>query len=82
MFKNKEELKRRASQIPRAMKNVRKESLPVDYEANKKACLVSDVYKRWLAKLEEQFSREHRKILLFLDNYSDCFSEHKFQNLC
>jgi DDE superfamily endonuclease len=65
------------SKNPRAMKNVRKESLPVDYESNKKAWMVSDVYKRWLSKLDEKFSREHRKILLFLDNCSGLFFQNK-----
>lgn len=58
------------SQNPRAMKNVKKESLPVTYEANKKAWMISDVYRRWLLQLDNKFSKENRKVLLFLDNCS------------
>ncbi|XP_057340566.1 tigger transposable element-derived protein 6-like [Microplitis mediator] len=43
-------------------------SLPVDYEANKKAWMTADIFKQWLIKLDKQMIREKRKILLFIDN--------------
>jgi len=58
---------------PRAFKNVKKESLPVIYEANKKAWMVSDVFRRWLKRLDDKFTAENRKVLMFLDNCSGEF---------
>jgi DDE superfamily endonuclease len=55
---------------PRPFKYIQKQSLPVTYEANRKAWMVSDVYFRWLSALDMKFNRENRQVLLFLDNCS------------
>jgi DDE superfamily endonuclease len=55
---------------PRPFKNVKKDSLPVTYEANKKAWMLSEVFRRWLKRLDDKFTPENRKVLLFLDNCS------------
>lgn len=52
---------------PRCYKNKNK-SKAVDYEANKKAWMTSDTFERWLLKLDKQFSKQKRTILLFIDN--------------
>ena len=42
--------------------------LPVIYEANKKACMISDIFKKYLTKWNNQLVRENRNILLLIDN--------------
>jgi hypothetical protein len=46
------------SKNPRAMKNIHKESLQVTYEHNKKAWMISDVFRRWLFELDQKFLHE------------------------
>jgi len=53
-------------QNPRCFKNVK--SLPMQYFANRKAWMVSEIFKEWLRKLDRKFSREHRKVLMLVDN--------------
>ena len=53
-------------QNPRCFKNVK--SLPVQYFANRKAWMVSEIFEEWLRKLDRKFSREHRKVLMLVDN--------------
>ncbi|XP_044576156.1 tigger transposable element-derived protein 4-like [Cotesia glomerata] len=43
-------------------------SLPVDYDANKKAWMTADIFKQWLIKIDKKMIREKRNILLFIDN--------------
>lgn len=54
------------SRKPRCFKNVRQ--LPVEYEANTKAWMTSELFELWLRKLDRQFSDENRKVLLLVDN--------------
>lgn len=54
------------SKNPRSFKDIK--SLPVDYECNKKAWMTSDIYEKWLLKLDKMFVAQKRKILLFVDN--------------
>ncbi|GJQ82963.1 TIGD4 [Trypoxylus dichotomus] len=51
---------------PRCFKGVK--WLPVDYENNVKARMTSEIFEKWLVKLDKQFSHENRKIIMFLDN--------------
>ena len=51
---------------PRCFRNVR--TLPVQYESNTKAWIVSDLFSSWLLKLDEQFQHENRKVAMVLDN--------------
>ena len=56
------------SKKPQCFKHVK--SLPVQYEANKKAWMTGDLYTSWLWKLDRAFQKEKRKVLLFVDNCS------------
>ena len=51
---------------PRCFKNVR--TLPVQYESNAKAWMVSDLFSSWLLKLDKRFQNEHRKVAMVVDN--------------
>ena len=51
---------------PRCFKGVN--SLPLDYKANKKAWVVSDLFSEWVRKLDVRVHRQKRKIILFVDN--------------
>ena len=53
---------------PRCFKNISKENLGVKYEANKKAWMKSDVFERWVKCLDDVSQRNHRRILLLVDN--------------
>lgn len=54
------------SKKPRCFAGCR--SLPLDYEANKKAWMTGDLFKKWLIKTDKQMITAKRKILLFIDN--------------
>ena len=54
------------SKKPRAFKNVRK--LPVDYEANKKAWMRTDLFEQYLHKLDRKVKSDGQKIVMVLDN--------------
>ena len=51
---------------PRCFKNVR--TLPVQYECNHKAWIVSDIFSSWPVKLDKKFQREHRRVAMVVDN--------------
>ncbi|XP_038057078.1 tigger transposable element-derived protein 6-like [Patiria miniata] len=53
---------------PRCFKNVI--YLPVSYRANRKAWMVhvSDLFTEWVRRLDKKFTRQKRKVLLFVDN--------------
>ena len=53
-------------QNPRCFKNVK--SLPVQYFANRKAWMVSEIFEGWLRKLDRKFHREQRRVLMLVDN--------------
>jgi len=53
-------------QNPRCFKNVN--TLPVQYYANKKAWMLSDIFKKWVQQLDNKMTLLGRKILLFVDN--------------
>ncbi|XP_047984684.1 tigger transposable element-derived protein 6-like [Leguminivora glycinivorella] len=54
------------SKKPRCFAGCR--SLPLDYEANKKAWMTGELFRKWLIKTDKQMITEKRKILLFIDN--------------
>ena len=54
------------SKKPWAIKNMRK--LPVDYEANKKTWMRSDLFEQYLHKLNRKMKSDGRKIVMVLDN--------------
>ncbi|XP_018318868.1 tigger transposable element-derived protein 4-like [Agrilus planipennis] len=43
-------------------------SLPLDYEANKKAWMTAQIFSDWLIKIDKKMTKEKRKVLLFIDN--------------
>ena len=53
---------------PRCFKGVNKAALGVQYEANKKAWMVSDLFRSWLKSLDRKFAAAGRNILMFIDN--------------
>jgi hypothetical protein len=54
------------SKNPRYFKNIK--SLDMDYESNKKSWMTSEIYEKWLLKLDKLFVAQRRNILLFVDN--------------
>uniref|UniRef100_A0A1E1X330 Putative tigger transposable element n=1 Tax=Amblyomma aureolatum TaxID=187763 RepID=A0A1E1X330_9ACAR len=53
---------------PRCFKNIPR--LPVEYRANRKAWMTSDIFQAWLRQLDRRFSANKRKVLLVVDNCS------------
>ncbi|XP_050334999.1 tigger transposable element-derived protein 6-like [Bactrocera neohumeralis] len=51
---------------PRCFKGVK--SLDVDYEFNKKAWKTSEIFTKWILKLDKKIGKQDRKVLLFVDN--------------
>uniref|UniRef100_A0A8C4SFH0 HTH CENPB-type domain-containing protein n=1 Tax=Erpetoichthys calabaricus TaxID=27687 RepID=A0A8C4SFH0_ERPCA len=51
---------------PRCFKNVK--SLPMHYKANKKAWMTSELFSKWLKKVDAAMVQKKRKIILFIDN--------------
>lgn len=43
-------------------------SLSVDYYYNKRAWMTSEIFERWVMKLDRQFTAQGRKIILLIDN--------------
>lgn len=56
------------SKKPRCFSKVK--TLPMEYLANKKAWMTSDLFKQWLLKLDSTMRSQKRHILLFIDNCS------------
>ncbi|GBL99631.1 Tigger transposable element-derived protein 4 [Araneus ventricosus] len=54
------------SQKPRYFKNVKK--LPVHYKSNKKACMTSDLFQKYLRQWDKELDNKKRKIVLLIDN--------------
>ena len=50
---------------PRCFKGV--QSLPAAYESNKKAWINSKLFTKWIKKLDGQFSKQNRQVLMFVD---------------
>ncbi|KAM7296881.1 tigger transposable element-derived protein 6-like, partial [Ixodes scapularis] len=56
------------SMKPRCFKNIR--TLPTDYEANRKAWMTGELFKKRLKKLDRKFELSNRQVLLIVDNCS------------
>ncbi|XP_025197064.1 tigger transposable element-derived protein 6-like [Melanaphis sacchari] len=56
------------SKNPRCFSCVK--SFPVDYTANKKAWMTSELFAEWLLRIDKQMKIQKRNILLFIDNCS------------
>ncbi|CAB4439638.1 unnamed protein product [Rhizophagus irregularis] len=57
-------------QNPRALKGIKKETLPVYYYWNNKGWMQTSIFQRWLKKLDEDMRKVRQNILLLLDNCS------------
>lgn len=53
-------------QKPRCFKNVK--SLPVDYDANKKAWMTVTIWEKTIRRLDRQFAKKKRKVVIIADN--------------
>lgn len=51
---------------PRCFKGVN--SLPVDYQSNKRAWMTSDMFTQWVRGVDKMMTKKKRNILLFVDN--------------
>lgn len=55
------------NKTPHCFKGIK--SLPVCYEANRMAWMTSDVFERWMRKLDEKFQAQQRKVVIFVDSF-------------
>ena len=53
---------------PRCFRGVHRAALGVEYEANRKAWMTSDLFQAWLEATNNKFSSQQRQVLLFVDN--------------
>jgi len=53
---------------PRALKNINKKTLPVDYYWNKKSWMQVSIWNEYIKKLNNRMRRQNRNILLLVDN--------------
>lgn len=53
---------------PRCFKNAGR--VPVEYRANRKAWMTSELFQAWLRQLDRRFSTNKRKVLMVVDNCS------------
>ncbi|UYV82433.1 hypothetical protein LAZ67_21002131 [Cordylochernes scorpioides] len=51
---------------PRCFKNVK--TKPVDYANSARAWITSYLFEKWLLNLDKKFTKEKRKVILFIDN--------------
>ncbi|UYV68882.1 hypothetical protein LAZ67_6001450 [Cordylochernes scorpioides] len=51
---------------PRCFKNVK--TKPVDYANSARAWMTSYLFEKWLLNLDKKFTKEKRKVILFIDN--------------
>ena len=56
------------SETPRALKNINKKSLPVNYYWNKKSWMQVSIWNEYLKKLDATMRAQRRNILLLVDN--------------
>ncbi|XP_077639055.1 LOW QUALITY PROTEIN: tigger transposable element-derived protein 4 [Lonchura striata] len=54
------------SKSPLSFKDVK--SLPVDYEANDKACMTSGIFEQWMQKLDHRFQAQQRRVVILIDS--------------
>ena len=53
---------------PRALKNINKKTLPVDYYWNQKSWMQVSIWNEYIKKLDTRMRRKNRNILLLIDN--------------
>lgn len=67
---------------PRPFKNINRALLPVEYHANKKAWMRSDIFFPWLYSLNRNFSAANRHVLLLIDNAPSHFVSGEIPKFC
>ena len=53
---------------PRCFKSIDTKTLPVTWEHNKKAWMISEIYQRWHQNFDSKMQRQNHQVLLLLDN--------------
>lgn len=51
---------------PRCFKGIL--TLPVEYFSNKNAWMTSDIFEKWILRLDKKFKHQCRKVIMFVDN--------------
>ncbi|XP_054151347.1 tigger transposable element-derived protein 4 [Melozone crissalis] len=54
------------SKSPHSFKDVK--SLPVDYEANDRACMTSGIFEQWMHKLDQGFQAQQRRVVILVNS--------------
>jgi hypothetical protein len=70
-----------SSSRPRALKNLREESIPCIYRANQSAWLTRMLFEEWLQGVNTAMISAKRKICLILDNFSGHILQTQFSNV-
>ncbi|XP_007529517.1 tigger transposable element-derived protein 4 [Erinaceus europaeus] len=52
---------------PHCFKGIK--SLPVCYEANRRAWMTSEVFEQWMHQLDEKFQAQQRRVVIFVDSF-------------
>ncbi|XP_006150378.1 tigger transposable element-derived protein 4 [Tupaia chinensis] len=52
---------------PHCFKGIK--SLPVYYEANRRAWMTPDIFEQWMQKLDEKFQAQQRRVVIFVDSF-------------
>ena len=66
---------------PRGFKNLRLDTLGIDYNHRKKAWMTAKVFLDWLLELNFKMKKQERRILLLLDNAPVHFIDRVFSNI-
>ena len=53
---------------PHCFKNIKINSLPIQYHNNKKAWMASSIFDDWIRSFDKQMKLQKRNVLLFVDN--------------
>ncbi|XP_064632735.1 tigger transposable element-derived protein 6-like [Lineus longissimus] len=53
---------------PRCFRNLSKQHLPIEWEHNKKAWMMGDIFGRWVETFNSRMRLQGRHVLLFIDN--------------
>ncbi|XP_060579865.1 tigger transposable element-derived protein 4-like [Ruditapes philippinarum] len=54
------------SKNPCCFKNLK--TMPIEYDANKKACVTSEIFTNWVKKFDRRILAQSRRVLLIVDN--------------
>ena len=63
---------------PRCFGRINRNDLPVDYHANKKAWMTSNLFEVYMRKLDAKMRRQNRNILMILENSREIYMKERF----